>query len=383
MKNISKPHKKTLGRDDFHALFDVLHALDYKIVGPVVKDGAIVFDRVTSPRQLARGLIDEQSPGSYQLIASHSPRYFDWNTGPQALKPFLFKPRQTLWTCDVDDRNLVFNQCAVEAEKLAFIGVRACDLAALALQDKHFLQGAYQDEFYQAQREQMLIVAVNCSRSGNQCFCVSTGDGPEACFYYDIVLDELDEGFLLEGGSEKGQQVMAQLPLTPATAAQQITAEQQVKSAAEAQKKKMPRKSQLAGLIKVLDSDRWQAVAERCLACGNCTLVCPTCFCSKQESESDISLASASQVRLWDSCFSEDHSYIFGKTVRPTIASRYKQWLIHKLVAWQQQYGRSGCVGCGRCITWCPAAIDLVEEAQLLVNEVNGIEEKTDNGEHG
>ncbi|PWI33971.1 sulfite reductase subunit A [Vibrio albus] len=366
----SKFQKTQLARDRFHTLFDVLHRQNYKVIGPVVRDGAVVFERVTSPDQLAKGVIDEQQPGSYKLKydkQSEDSRYFLWNNGPQALKPLLFKPRQELWMCRADDTQLTFHPSSTEADSIAVIGVRACDLAALALQDQHFLHGNYGDGYYQAQREKMLLIAVNCSRSGEQCFCVSTGDGPGASFYYDLLLDELDDGFLLECGSDKGAKVLDQLSLPPATEEQEQRANRQVEAAAKAQSKQLPGSLQLADLAKLLRADDWKAIAERCLSCGNCTLVCPTCFCSKQEAENDLSLDHSTQVRLWDSCFSEEHGHIFGKNYRPEIASRYRQWMLHKLVFWRQQYGRIGCVGCGRCISWCPAAIDLVEEAQRLL----------------
>ncbi len=375
----SKSRKAFLGREKFQSLFDVLHRQNYKIIGPVVRDGAIVYERVTSASQLAVGVKDVQQPGRYELVHGRNDRYFEWVCGPQALKPLLFKSHQTLWTCRAEDTQLSFQQHKPEAEPIAVIGVRACDLAALALQDKHFIYGNYEDAFYKAQREKMLLIAVNCSRSAEQCFCVSTGDGPEVSFYYDLLLDELDDGFLIESGSEKGLCVAQQLEVEAATSGQEETARKQIASAAGEQTKQLPGYSQLNGLLKLMKSDDWKSIADRCLACGNCTLVCPTCFCSKQEAENDLALGQSTQVRVWDSCFSEEHGHIFGKNYRPEIASRYRQWMLHKLVIWRQQYGRSGCVGCGRCITWCPAAIDLVEEAQRLLTLLPS-DEENDNG---
>lgn len=366
----STPHKDFLARDQFQSLFDVLHRQNYKIIGPVIQDGAIVFAPVNNVSQLAFGVIDTQQPGSYKLIPSDNDRYFEWVCGPQALKPLLFKPHQPLWTCRADDQQLSFKQHSAEAEALAVIGVRACDLSALALQDKHFLHGNYVDAFYQEQREKMLLIAVNCSRSGEQCFCASTGDGPDISFYYDLRLDELEDGFLLDSGSESGQQVLQDLPLLPASSAQIEKAQHQIAQAAKQQTKQIPNNAELATLLKLNKSDDWKSVAEHCLACGSCTLVCPTCFCSKQETDTDLSTGQSSQVRIWDSCFSEEYGHIVGKNYRPEIAARYRQWMLHKLVIWREQYGRSGCVGCGRCTTWCPAAIDFVEQAKQLIAQV-------------
>ncbi|MBY6196419.1 4Fe-4S dicluster domain-containing protein [Vibrio hangzhouensis] len=371
MNNSSNTQKGWLGKAHFHSLFEALQRQGYKIIGPTPRDNTIVFDTVTSPSDLAHSVIDQQQPGSYRLVKDKSNRYFSWNTGPQALKPLLFTPRQTLWTCSEYDGELQFKSPYQHIEPIAVIGVRACDLAALAIHDQHFLHGAYSDNFYQKRRENILLVAVNCGRSNEQCFCVSTGDGPEVTFYYDVLLDELDDGFVVRSGSEQGLEIVRQLKLKPATQAQEQAAKRLITKAKREQgNRKLPELDQLIKLVDGLKKRDWQNVAERCLACGNCTQVCPTCFCSTQESNPDLLQSSSEQVRIWDTCFSEKHGHIFGKNYRPEIGERYRQWILHKLVFWHQQYGRSGCVGCGRCSTWCPVAIDLVEEASSLADRM-------------
>lgn len=372
LKNSSKTKKGWLGKANFHSLFEALHRQGYKIIGPTVRDDTIVFDTVTTPSELTHSVIDLQQSGRYTLVEDKSNRYFSWNTGPQALKPLLFKTRETLWTCSDNDGQLQFKSPEQDVEPIAVIGVRACDLAALAIHDQHFLQGAYIDDFYQQHRKNILLVAVNCSRSNEQCFCVSTGDGPEVTTNYDVLIDELDDGFLVKSNSKRGLDVIQHLVLEPATQAQEVTAQQQIsKARSEQGSKKLPELDNLLKLVSGLKKKDWQGIAERCLACGNCTQVCPTCFCSTQESAPDLIQSNSEQVRIWDSCFSEEHGHIFGKNYRPEIEERYRQWMLHKLVFWHQQYGRSGCVGCGRCSTWCPVAIDLVEEASSLVSRLS------------
>ena len=123
----------------------------------------------------------------------------------------------------------------------------------------------------------------------------------------------------------------------------------------------------LRGLLaRNLEHPRWDDVATRCLSCTNCTLVCPTCFCSSVEDVTDLAGEGAERNRVWDSCFSVDHSYIHGGSIRPSGRSRYRQWLTHKFGTWHDQFGTSGCVGCGRCITWCPVAIDVTEELAAI-----------------
>ena len=107
-------------------------------------------------------------------------------------------------------------------------------------------------------------------------------------------------------------------------------------------------------------------MAERCLTCGNCTLVCPTCFCTNVEDVGDLTGDHAERWRVWDTCFSVDYSYIHGGSVRPSGRARYRQWLTHKLATWHDQFDSSGCVGCGRCITWCPVGIDITQEVAAI-----------------
>ncbi|MBM7457101.1 ferredoxin [Oceanisphaera litoralis] len=355
-----------LASGDLHLLHQTLVQAGFEVIGPRVKDDAILFAPLNHVDELPWGWQEQADAGSYRLQHTAGRRAFAWNTGPQGLKPWLFQPEQVLWRADNTEEGLCFRAVAPKPKRLAFIGLRGCDLAALNIQDQHFMAGPYADRFYRAQREQLLIVAVNCARSADTCFCVSTGDGPEARSGFDLLLDELDDGYLLQSGSDRGAAIAAQLPLKKATG-KQVTEANALLAGASRQQRIMPSEAELAQLVDRLDHPHWQQVAERCLACGNCTSVCPTCFCSKQDTEGDIRNRQAEQVQRWDSCFSEQHSYITGKVVRPEIRHRYRQWLVHKLATWQQQFGRSGCVGCGRCIAWCPVAIDLVEEARALL----------------
>lgn len=359
--------KHFLARADLAQLHQALLDAGYRVIGPQVQHGAIIFDTLSDISQLPWGRTQQSGPGSYTIVDSGRERCFDWNTGPQAFKPWLFRPTELLWTGQETDEGIVFTQAPLSATPLAFLGVRSCDLAALALQDKHFMHSAYPDPWYVSQREQMCIVAVNCAQSTASCFCVSTDDGPEVKYGFDVLLDELDTGYLVSAKSDLGNQLLSRLSLRAQTDNEQHQASAQLARAAT-QSRQMPDASALRSLLEHLDSPQWDSIAERCLACGNCTSVCPSCFCSKQEASQDLKSDRYQQHRYWDSCFSEKHGYIAGKNIRPTIALRYRQWLLHKLVTWQDQYHRSGCVGCGRCLDWCPVAIDLVAEVNTMLD---------------
>ncbi|WP_100641648.1 4Fe-4S dicluster domain-containing protein [Alteromonas facilis] len=358
--------KLFIPRSELEHLLNVLKTLGYSTIAPQVKQDAIVFDFIEGVEQLPWGVEQETAPGRYQLHHTDKQRCFSWNTGPQLFKPWLFQPTQTLWTGVETEHGITFKPAQQDVQKLAFIGARSCDIAALYLHDQHFIHGPYADEHYARQRSQICIVAVNCSQSTQTCFCTSTGDGPEATYGYDVLLDELEEGYLISAKSPTGNEIIEKLATQQAKQTHLSMAQQQLANAAN-QQRQMPTSEDLQKLTQHLSDDQWDKIAERCLACGNCTSVCPTCFCSKQESETDVETGEHGQVRYWDSCFSEQHAYISGKPIRTAISQHYRQWVLHKLANWQVQYGRSGCVGCGRCIDWCPAAIDLVEEVNLML----------------
>lgn len=357
-----------LPRDELRRLFDAFHDDGYEIFGPRAANGIIRFDHLQGPDALPWGVSDEQEAGSYRLVAGSTSRAFAWTAAPQALKPFTFPPHETLWTVQRDPAGrLSFREAPAAPSRHAVIGARACDLAALALHDAHF--GAKGDPWYRARRDGLFIVAVNCARSAATCFCTATGDGPTVQTGHDLVLDELDEGYLVWPGSGAGETLVGRLRLTPATPDQVEAAATQSAAAASSQRRRLPATDLESALVALRSSPAWQDIAQRCLACGNCTSVCPSCFCHRHTEAPSLDASVSAHGREWDSCFTEEHSLLHGHPHRYDIAHRYRQWLSHKLGSWHTQYGRSGCTGCGRCITWCPVGIDLTASVATVLAE--------------
>ena len=362
--------KLAIERDDLQRIIDGLARQGYRVIGPTVRDGAIVYDTVARLDELPMGWTDQQDGGRYRLERRGDGAFFGYAVGPHSWKRFLHPPIERLWQArrEGDGFSVIENEEA--AEPLAFLGARACELRAIAIQDRVFLSGQYLDKSYKIRRDHAFIVAINCGQAGGTCFCVSMDAGPKAEAGFDLALTELIEEdrhlFVMEVGSAAGADMVKDLPSRPATDEEVIAAEQIVSRT----KGQMGRSLDTSGLKELLQANaehpRWDEVAKRCLTCGNCTNVCPTCFCTTVEDTTDLSGATAERVRRWDSCFTLDFSYIHGGSVRNSARSRYRQWMTHKLAHWIDQFGTSGCVGCGRCITWCPVGIDITEEAAAI-----------------
>jgi ferredoxin len=360
--------KFVMTRDGLQILLDELGKRGYRILGPTRRDGAIVYDEISRIEELPQGWTDRQEAGRYRLEKRADGALFGYAVGPQSWKRFLHPPIQRLWQMRREEAGFSITQDQA-APKTAFLGVRACEISAIAIQDKVFLGGPYRDADYERRKQDNFVIALNCSEAGGTCFCVSMKAGPKAERGFDLALTELlrdDHEFLVEIGSEAGGAVFAQVraraaQLSDIAAADAVTAE----TAAD-----MGRTLDTDGIKDLLQKNpqhpRWDAVAERCLTCANCTMVCPTCFCTTVEDHSDLAGDIAWRERKWDSCFTLDFSYLHGGSVRKQARSRYRQWMTHKLASWIDQFGTSGCVGCGRCITWCPVGIDITEEVAAI-----------------
>lgn len=358
------------GREGLEALIAELRSGGWKVIGPAIRDGAIVYDEVETTAELPEGWTDEQQAGSYRLRRSGEGELFGFNVGPYSWKRFLHPPVARLWRAERKDGGFRIVPEREEPERLAFLGVRACELRAIEIQDLVFLEGGQVDSIYAGRRGNCFLIAVNCGRAGGTCFCESMGTGPRAVSGFDIALTEVVEPgahyFIAEAGTVRGDEMLGRVEARDGGEADELKiADISARAAAE-----MGRSLDTDGIRDLFyrshDDPRWDDAASRCLACTNCTLVCPTCFCTTVEDTTDLSGTRAERRRRWDSCFATDFSYIHGGSIRVSTKSRYRQWLTHKLASWQDQFGTSGCVGCGRCITWCPAGIDITEEAGAI-----------------
>ena len=352
-------------------ILDRLSQQGFRTLGPTLTDSVVTIADISQVEQLPRGVVDDQQPGVYRAKQTDAPNYFKFNLGADSWKRHLFPSRRLLFETGPD---LIATSHSVNHQPpLAFLGVRACDLLAMSIQQKVFDRV---DDHYQRQLAEAFIIGVHCQSAAATCFCPSTGSGPEFTDSrnLDLLLTEIvthaEHFFLVEARSTRAIELLAPLNLAAAKPEEKELITAQLQATRSQIRKSLP--ADTYDLLRDnLDAARWDNVAERCLSCGNCTFVCPTCFCSDVEDHTDIEGNTAQRWQVWDSCFHQGHSYTHAGTVRETTRARYRQWLTHKLSTWYDQFDTSGCTGCGRCITWCPVGIDLTEEVAAISHEAS------------
>ncbi|MCG6924357.1 MAG: 4Fe-4S dicluster domain-containing protein [Acidobacteria bacterium] len=358
---------------ELETLLGALRERGYETIGPVLRDGAVACGELHSLSDLPAGWTDEQDAGRYRLRRRDDQALFGYAVGPNSWKRFLEPPSQVRWRGRRVDGGFEDLASPERPRRYAFFGLRPCDLAALLIKDRVYQACAGIDSSYRSRREGAFLVVVNCGSPSGTCFCASMGTGPRTGPGFDLALTELAgddrHEFLVEVGSEEGAAVAESVPHRSAEPADLDSAAALLREA----ESRMGRHLQTEGLKERLDRSyedpHWNEVAERCLTCGNCTMVCPTCFCATMEDTGDLGGTLTERRRIWDSCFSIEFSYVHGGAVRTSAGARYRQWITHKLATWHDQFGVSGCVGCGRCITWCPAGIDISAEAAAVLRD--------------
>jgi len=346
-----------------------LVTLGYEVKGPTLADGAIVPGRIESCADLPRGVHDAQAPATYRIEATDDGELFGWAVAAQSWKPEFFASTQVLWRSEVVADTMVFTAPTRSATPVAIVGARPCDVVALGVLDRVRGQGEHRDRPYVAARERSFVAVVECATPASTCFCPSTDSGPGIEEGFDLamteLLDERGHRFVMRCGSARGAEVLASLETRAATGDDLAARSYLLERAANAISRSLPSDGLPALLARNIAHPRWEDVAERCLSCGNCTLVCPTCFCCDVHDTTDLSGA-VERRRTWSSCFDLEHSYVHGGAVRSSTVSRYRQWMTHKLSTWWDQFDVAGCVGCGRCIVWCPVGIDITDEAWAI-----------------
>jgi ferredoxin len=345
--------------EDLKRLFEKLASDGYEIVGPKIVDGVIRLVHLKSFDEIATNVSDIQEPGSYKLVEGSFFRH-----GLDAPKRYLYPPSLRLYRIDKD---LKVHIETPGDRKIAFFGIKPCDSAAIAVQEKVFEQNG--ESYFLTLRKNSIIIVENCIEPGNTCFCATMGTGPKAVKGFDISYTKIDGSIVFEAGSEKGLRYLEELNLELADSELsrkylKVLDESAAKARADFTTDDLPEQLELG-----MESPIFKEIAEKCLGCANCNLVCPTCFCFDVYDVPNLD-GSADRIRVWDGCLTYKYALVSGGNFRPDLWARYRHWLLHKFSFWVKQFETFGCVGCGRCITWCPVGIDVRESVSQVLKWV-------------
>jgi len=381
----------TIGFRGLQTLVDAFRDEGLCVHAPVERDGAVVVRPIESIDELPVGVGTDHGPGRGRLTRGGGRSRFDWAVGPQMWKPLLHPAEISTMEFSQDERTSPVTVRRTTAagplqQRAVLFGVRPCDLAAIGILDRVLLHTPASPEPVYLARRDVVVVVVDCNTPAATCFCASMGTGPHAPddgAAYDLRLTELppttgdestDPDYVIRAGSATGREILRRLdgwdarPASPSDLDRVADA----RAGATASMTRSVDAAAIRGAAAAGGTGLWSDVAERCVACGNCTAVCPTCFCTSIDDVGDLSGNVVTRHRRWASCFELEYSRLGSAPVRSSHAARYRQWFTHKFSTWHDQFGTSGCVGCGRCISWCPVGIDVTAEAEQVLAHHDG-----------
>lgn len=340
-------------------LFEEVKGRNYRIIGPKIHEGVIRIQLLERFEEIPYGYGDEQAPGHYRLSKGDG----HFRNGPDSPKYYLYPPELILFIIKPD---WSIKHPGHEFPKTAFFGIKPCDLAAIKIMDK--VHESLVDSYYLNARMDLLLIVENCISPGHTCFCATMRTGPTATYGFDIAYTRLDNEVLFQPGSDSGVELLTELDLEPASVESLDKLGETIKRAAEIARGNFSIENLPETLEANMESEVYNRLAERCFGCANCNMVCPTCFCFDVLDEPELD-GSAKRVRIWDGCHSYSYAQVAGGHFRKDLWARYRHWILHKFIYWLRQFGSFGCVGCGRCITWCPAGIDIREVVSSVLRE--------------
>ncbi|MBN1400766.1 MAG: 4Fe-4S dicluster domain-containing protein [Anaerolineae bacterium] len=326
-----------LPKERLSALVDALRAEGYAVVAPAEREGERLFRPVTCAEEID----------------------LDYRNTRRSPKELFFPQTERLarYERQLDDYNQLESP-SLETEPIAVLGLRPCDARSLILLDRVFLEGPYGDPYYQARRENTLIIALACDRPRRTCFCHALGSGPYDPQGADILMREAGDAYLLEGVTHVGRDLLGRLALPEADEAhRRLAAEIEARALASLAPIE-PLEGIEVQLEPLFDDPVWQIVSEKCIACGTCTYNCPACHCFQIRDRT--AGREGERVRLWDACMYPSFTlHASGHNPRPDGAARWRQRVMHKFSYLPENVGLYGCVGCGRCIESCPVQLDI------------------------
>jgi ferredoxin len=303
---------------------------------------------------------------AYGQIRSGAELHLSDNKPTQSLKGFFFPPREVLFESRRTEDGLELVPSSSSDAPRVIVAARPCDVASLPVLDKLF-GWDYQDSSYFQRRQRTTIISLACDPPPKDCFCVSLGGSPAGIEGSDLLLTPLRDAYHVLIITERGKALVEKYAQFFEESDEQHNQERaRLEDEWRAQVTKEIDADRLREALD-FDSGAWEMLAQQCVDCAICTFLCPTCHCFDIQDEGDN--AHAIRLRLWDSCARQDFTEMAVHQPRPNHFSRYRQRLMHKFKYYPENFGRVLCVGCGRCIQYCPAGVDITKALERAVEQ--------------
>ena len=319
-----------------------------KLFAPVKENGFSLFKQVKKASEIDTSYVNTRVPP----------------------KSIIFKQTETLFRFTPGRKGKV-EALPEENERIIIYAIRTCDAKAFALLDPVFF-GDFEDPYYSARRKNSILIGLSCNNPGPVCFCTSFGDSPASKEYFDILFTDIGDSYFVEGNTENGKKFLDEHKTFFDSAS---TGDQNSRDIVEKEAiKKIKRIMKLEGVAEKLDDmfehPIWYEAARKCIGCGTCTYLCPTCHCFDMQDESTLN--KGARIRVWDSCMYPEYTHhASGHNPRPARMNRVRNRVYHKFNYFPKNSEVFGCTGCGRCIEYCSANIDIIE----IINQTGELEE--------
>ncbi|KYK21376.1 (4Fe-4S)-binding protein [Thermoplasmatales archaeon SG8-52-4] len=328
--------KMILSKNDLSKLIEELLKKN-KVYGPVKSDDTVLFEEIKKPTELYLDYLNSEVPPKALMLHQ-----------TETLFKFIPGPKGKIEPVDMDEKKVIF-------------GIRPCDAKSFAILD-HVFEGDFDDPYFITKRKNTILIGLSCSTPGTNCFCTSFDDSPAASKYVDILLTDIGNNYYVEVISDLGKQVTKAAGKLFKSATESDT-----KKKKDAEKKAIDMISRtqktdkiVEKLDKIFENRFWKDVAFKCLGCGTCTYLCPTCHCFDIQDES--TLTKGARIRVWDNCMNPEYTiHASGYNPRPARANRVRNRIYHKYNYYPKNFDVIACVGCGRCIDLCPVNIDIID----------------------
>jgi sulfhydrogenase subunit beta (sulfur reductase) len=332
---------KIIEKKDVSGFLDRL-IQSYRVYAPVMQNGYFLF----------------------KAIKSGSEASLDYHNAKMSPKDILFPQSEVLFRYQLDRRDVEIDMPAQDERNLVIFGMRPCDVRGVRALDNVFSKSP-QDPYFEGRRSKTVIVGLGCSETHNGCFCTTVGGAPCVDDGSDLFLIDIGDEYLIRIMSDKGEVLLGSEDL-PDAETQKIEAAAEV---AEKAREALGPYVDVQGLKDILTqrfSDPvWGVISEKCIGCGVCTYLCPTCHCFDICDEALY--REGKQIRIWDSCqYPLFTKLASGLNPRDTVEKRIRQRIMHKFAYSPDEQGIL-CTGCGRCVIECPVNLDIREALEILL----------------